>query len=135
MKNPKLEFSSIPDMAKKDIISYLVFGRSSDDVLNNSKNTNYSQKALIFLSNSISKDIAKGLGLELDKIDITQDDTTAAINVEVGKRLTDNISVSYKNSANKNSLVIEYEINKNLGIESTISNETNSIDLFYKKEY
>ncbi len=136
LKNPKLDFSSIPDMPKKDIISYLVFGQNSDDVLNNNaKTTNYSQKALIFLSNSISKDIAKGLGLELDKIDISQDDVSSAINVEVGKKLTDDITVGYKNSANKNSIVIEYNINKNLGVESTISNESNSIDLFYKKEY
>lgn len=136
LKNPKLEFSSNPFMPKKDIISYLLFGKSSDELLkDNGKKANYSQKALIFLSNSISKDIAKGLGVKLDKIDISQDEESEAINVEIGKRVTDDITINYKNSANKNSIIIEYDISKRLGVESEISSEGNSIDLFYKKEY
>lgn len=139
LKNPKLKFSSNPFMVKKDIISFLLFGKSSDKLLEsnngNSQSVDYSKKAMIFLGNSISKDVADALGLEIDKIDITQDDDTQDVSVEIGKRVSDDIMVNYRNRGSQNSIVIEYELDRNLGVESEVAPESNSIELFYKRDY
>ena len=137
-KSPKITFEAEPYMSKKDILSFLLFGKRSDELLDSKSsggNTNYSQKALIFLSNAITKDLAKELGLDVDKIDISQDENSNSVSFEVGKRITKDLTINYKNTSDKNSIILEYELDKNMGLESEISDKSNSFGIYYEREF
>lgn len=139
--SPKLNFSSNPAMSEKEIISYLLFGVDPDSGFSKDSNdAKYSSRAIAALSNALSRDLAKELGVKLDKIEISPIEitdatgrTTQTTKVEVGKRVTKDLSVTYKNDI-ESSVVFEYQINKNINVESQAGRKS-SIDIFYKKDY
>lgn len=138
---PKISFSSKPAMSEKEIISYLLFGVDPDSSFTkSSSDSKYSSKAIAALSSALSRDLAKEFGVKLDKIEISPTEvtdangrTTHATKVEVGKRVTKDLTVTYKNDI-ESSVVFEYQINKNMNIE-TQAGRKSSIDIFYKKDY
>ncbi len=138
---PKISFSSKPAMSEKEIISYLLFGVDPDSSFTkSSSDAKYSSKAIAALSNALSRDLAKELGIKLDKIEISPTEitdangrTTQATKVEVGKKITKDLTVTYKNDI-ESSVVFEYQINKNVNIESQAGRKS-SIDIFYKQDY
>ncbi len=130
---PRLKFLSDPLMSKKEIFSYLIFGTSIENIGKGDRKGNYSKTALFFLSNAMTKDIAESLGV--DKIELNEGEGGKGVDIKVGKRLSKKLMIIYKNSADKNSIKMEYDINKNFGIESENGESENSIDLFFKKRY
>ncbi len=138
---PKISFSSKPAMSEKEIISYLLFGVDPDSSFSkSSSDAKYSSKAIAALSNALSRDLTKELGIKLDKIEISPTEvtdangrTTQTTKVEVGKRVTKDLTVTYKNDI-ESSVVFEYQINKNVNVESQAGRKS-SIDIFYKQDY
>lgn len=138
---PKISFSSNPAMSEKEIISYLLFGVDPDSSFTKTSNdARYSSKAIGALSNALSRDLASEFGIKLDKVEIAPTEvtdktgrTTQTTKVEVGKRVTKNLTVTYKNDI-ESSVVFEYQINKNVNVESQAGRKS-SIDIFYKKDY
>lgn len=139
--SPKISFSSSPAMSEKEIISYLLFGVDPDsDFSKSSNDAKYSSKAIGALSNALSRDLTKEFGVKLDKIEISPTEvtdksgrTTQATKVEVGKKITKDLTVTYKNDI-ESSVVFEYQINKNVSVESQAGRKS-SIDIFYKQDY
>ncbi len=139
--SPKLSFSSNPSMSEKEIISYLLFGVDPDSGFSRDSNdAKYSSKAIGALSNALSRDLTKEFGIKLDKVEISPTEvtdktgrTTQATKVEVGKRVTKDLTVTYKNDI-ESSVVFEYQINKNVSVESQAGRKS-SIDIFYKQDY
>ncbi|MCI4400326.1 MAG: translocation/assembly module TamB domain-containing protein [Campylobacteraceae bacterium] len=138
---PKISFSSKPAMSEKEIISYLLFGVDPDSgFTRTSSDARYSSKAIATLSNALSRDLTKEFGIKLDKVEISPTEvtdktgrTTQTTKVEVGKRVTKDLTVTYKNDI-ESSVVFEYQINKNVNVESQAGRKS-SIDIFYKKDY
>lgn len=138
---PKISFSSNPAMSEKEIISYLLFGVDPDSSFSkSSSDAKYSSRAIAALSNALSRDLTKEFGIKLDKIEISPTEvtdasgrTTQTTKVEVGKRVTKDLTVTYKNDI-ESSVVFEYQINKNINIE-TQAGRKSSIDIFYKQDY
>ncbi len=138
---PKISFSSKPAMSEKEIISYLLFGVDPDSgFTRTSSDARYSSKAIATLSNALSRDLTKEFGIKLDKVEISPTEvtdktgrTTQTTKVEVGKRVTKDLTVTYKNDIDS-SVVFEYQINKNVNVESQAGRKS-SIDIFYKKDY
>jgi hypothetical protein len=124
---PILKFSSEPFLEKKDIISLLVTGSklsSNDSFINKS--------ASIFIGNLIANEINSAFDLDFDKLEFYQNQDS--IDVQVGKQVSKNVILNYKNSNNSNSLLIEYSISDSLGTDIEVGS-SNSIDFFFKKEY
>jgi translocation and assembly module TamB len=138
---PKISFSSNPAMSEKEIISYLLFGVDPDSSFSKSSNdAKYSSKAIGALSNALSRDLTSEFGIKLDKVEIAPTEvtdktgrTTQTTKVEVGKRVTKDLTVTYKNDI-ESSVVFEYRINKNVNVESQAGRKS-SVDIFYKKDY
>lgn len=138
---PKLNFSAKPSMSEKEIISYLLFGIDpGDSFTKTGDDAKYSSKAIGALSNALSRDLVKEFGVKLDKIEITPTEKTDAAGktsksakVEIGKKITKDLTVTYKNDVDS-SIVFEYQINKNVHIESQAGRKS-SIDIFYKQDY
>jgi autotransporter translocation and assembly factor TamB len=128
-------------MSEKEIISYLLFGVDPESSFTkSSSDAKYSSRAIAALSNALSRDLTKELGIKLDKIEISPSEvtdasgrTTQTTKVEVGKRVTKDLTVTYKNDI-ESSVVFEYQINKNVNIE-TQAGRKSSIDIFYKQDY
>ncbi len=139
--SPKISFSSNPAMSEKEIISYLLFGVDPDSSFTKTSNdARYSSKAIGALSNALSRDLTSEFGIKLDKVEIAPTEitdktgrTTQTTKVEVGKRVTKDLTVTYKNDI-ESSVVFEYQINKNVNVESQAGRKS-SIDIFYKKDY
>lgn len=139
--SPKINFSSKPAMSEKEIISYLLFGIDPGSAFTKTgDDAKYSSKAIAALSSVLSRDLTKELGVKFDKIEISPTEKTDAngkvtktTKVEVGKRVTKELTVTYKNDI-ESSIVFEYQINKNINVESQAGRKS-SIDIYYKQDY
>ena len=134
LKHPKLEFSSDPQMAKKDILSYLLLGVSTATLSEGSGNLG--REAQLFIMNQAARDLA--YEVELDRVFIKDDGTGEGYAVQVGKKINDNTMAIIENSKEGNSFILEYEVNKNIKIEvgqhqTTIPSQ--SIDIFFRKKF
>ncbi len=127
---PKIRFSSDPLMSEKDIYSYLVFGVSSQDIGKGGGGGN--NAAALFLANAMGEDIAGEFGL--DKMELSESET-GEISVEAGKRVSDDVLVSVKSSGQKTSVILEYDVNKNISLETEAAEDSTALDLYYRKRY
>jgi len=140
--SPKLTFWSKPALTEREIMSYLLFG--IDDGFGFAKSnvkSDYTTKAIGALSNVLSRDIASEFGVKLDKIEVAPSEyqgkdgkLTSGTKVEIGKKITKDLTVIYKNDA-ESGVALQYRLNKNVGIETESRNKGSSLDLFYKQDY
>jgi len=139
---PKLTFWSTPALGEREIMSYLIFGIDDEFGFDKAQvKSDYTAKAIGALSNSLSRDVVNELGLKLDKIEVSPSDyiregkvATGGAKVEVGKRVTKDLTVTYKNDV-ESGMALQYRINRNIGIETETRSRGNSVDLFFKKDY
>lgn len=162
LDNTKIDLFSVPDgLAKQEVLSYLIMGKSSDQVSGNSAQLLLqAATALNFggagdISNFIDN-LRKKIGFsefgldEETRLNTPKDITSSRLNFSdkpgsvlttntvfvLGKFLTPKIFVGYSMSlldAN-NILRVKYYINKYWSIQSESSNLGNGVDLFYTIE-
>jgi len=133
-KRPKLSFSSEPPLPKKDILSYLVLGVSTAN-LSEGKGS-LGREAQLFILNQAARDLA--YEVELDRVFIKDDGTGEGFAIQVGKKINEKSIVVIENSKEGNSLILEYDINKNIKLEIGHHQKTvpsQSIDLFFRKRF
>ncbi|MFO7895613.1 MAG: translocation/assembly module TamB domain-containing protein [Candidatus Cloacimonadales bacterium] len=135
------------ELNEADAISYLLFGKSSDQITQNQRSEiasqNESSLASVLLARQIGGQIAAGIGdrLNLDVVEFSGGDNWKEASILVGKYITNDIFLSYEkefslgNSKNYNpdKISLEYEINRYLSLRATSGSEkTTGIDLFWK---
>ena len=133
-KRPKLDFSSDPSMAKKDILSYLLLGVSTASL--SEGGGSLGREAQLFIMNQAARDFA--YEVELDRVFIKDDGTGEGYAVQVGKKIDNNSMLILENSKEGNSIIIEHEISKHIKIEVGHHQKTvpsQSIDLFFRKRF
>jgi autotransporter translocation and assembly factor TamB len=133
-KHPKLDFSSDPQMPKKDILSYLLLGVSTTSI--SEGEGDLGREAQLFIMNQAARDLA--YEVELDRVFIKDDGTGEGYAIQVGKKVNDNTMLVIENSKEGNSFIIEYEVNKNIKIEVGQHQKTipsQSIDIFFRKKF
>ena len=133
-KRPKLTFSSNPPLPKKDILSYLFFGVSTASLAEGKGSLG--REAELFIMNQAAGDLAYEVGL--DRVSIKDDGTGEGYAVQVGKKMSDNSMVIIENSKEGNSLILEYEVNKNIKVEVGHHQKTvpsQSIDVYFRKRF
>lgn len=131
---PKVDFKSTPPMPKKDIISYLLFGVSTNS-FKNAKGS-LSKEATLFVLNQAAQDFA--IEFDLDRIFFTDDGTPDGMDVEVGKKVSKKTMGVVKKTKEGNSYILEYEVNDKVKLKLGNHQKTKpsqSIELFYKKRF
>ena len=131
---PKLDFSSDPAMAKKDILSYLLLGVSTASL--SEGGGSLGREAQLFIMNQAARDFA--YEVELDRVFIKDDGTGEGYAVQVGKKIDDDTMFIIENSKEGNSFILEYEVNKNIKVEVGQHQKTvpsQSIDVFFRKRF
>ena len=133
-QRPKLDFSSDPQMPKKDILSYLVLGVSTAKL--GEEDTNLGREAELFIMNQAARDLA--YEVDLDRVFIKDDGTGEGYAVQVGKKINDKSMFVIESSTEGNSFILEYDVNKNIKVEVGQHQKTipsQSIDIFFRKRF
>jgi translocation and assembly module TamB len=137
----ELILESDPAMEQSDIISYLVFGRRTDD-LRSQQATSAQSAALSLAGNLAASELNSILGdaFKLDSFSIDAgDNELRSGSLALGKYVTRNIFVTYRyefSAQNFGEVEVEYELNKNFSIATQVGNElTSGIDLIWKLDF
>ncbi len=137
----ELTLESEPAMDRADIISYLIFGRPTNE-LRTQQATGTETAALDFAGLVAARELNEILGdaLQVDDIRIDPGETGgSAGSLSVGKYVTRNIFVTYRmpfSSQETGEVGVEYELNPNFSLETQLGDEKNSgIDLIWKNDF
>ncbi len=143
LREPDLSLSSNPNLEEIDIISYIVFGVSSNR-LQNQQRAFVGKFATAIAAGGISELLSSEIGLDLLSIqegDRGFEDST----LRVGSYVTRDIFVGYERSPSKisfdqtvqmrNKLNLEWRLNRRFSIESQMGGENPGVDFFYNFNY
>ncbi len=134
-------------ISETDAISYLLFGRSSDEISSGQKSEvdaqTESDMALSFISTQIGNKIADQIGdkLHLDVIEFSGGENWKAASILAGKYITNDLFIKYKKEFSlgqskeivPDEVSLEYEFNKHFSLQATRGDEkTTGIDFFWK---
>ena len=136
---PDLSLSSNPDLEEIDIISYIVFGASSNR-LQNRQRAFVGKFATAVAAGGISELLSSEIGLDLLSIQEGErgfEDST----LKVGSHVTKDIFVGYERSPSstsidptaqmRNKLNLEWKLNRRFSVESQMGGENPGVDFFY----
>ncbi|MGC1953081.1 MAG: translocation/assembly module TamB domain-containing protein, partial [Gammaproteobacteria bacterium] len=144
-KEPEITYNSEPELDQQDILSLLIFGKTSDR-LTRSEQTTLGSKAQQFAgglaAGMLEQTVGKALGL--DTVAIELGDQGSASSVGAGRYLTQDIYVEYQRKFHDprqgnrtgNAVTVEYSISRGLKVEATGSDygET-AIDFVWSHDY
>ena len=139
LREPDLSLSSNPSLEEIEIISYMVFGASSNR-LQNQQRAFVGKFATAVAAGGISELLSSEIGLDLLSIqegDRGFEDST----LKVGSYVTRDIFVGYERSPSRisvdqtvqmrNKLNLEWRLNRQFSIESQMGGENPGVDFFY----
>ncbi|MCB5230507.1 MAG: translocation/assembly module TamB, partial [Candidatus Cloacimonetes bacterium] len=131
-----------------DAISYILFGRSFDELSQNEQGEVSSQSAIIsnFFANKVAEQVASVVGdrLQLDLLKFSSDTTKSQFGIEVGKYLTDDLFISYKRDFSFSDskepvyeeIIVEYELIKNLFLQAIKGDsKASGLDLIWRMRW
>ena len=133
-QHPKLQFSSEPEMPKKDILSYLLLGVSTASL--SEGEADLGREAELFIMNQAARDLA--YELELDRVFIKDDGTGEGYAIQVGKKIDKKSMFVIESSTVGNSFILEYDVSKHIKVELGQHQKTvpsQSIDIFFRKKF
>lgn len=139
LRKPELSLSSNPDLEEVDVISYIIFGASSNR-LQGRQRTFVGKFATAVAGGGISELLSSEIGLDLLSIQEGErgfEDST----LKVGSYLTRDIFVGYERSPSttsldqtvqmRNKLNLEWRLNRRFSVESQMGGENPGVDFFY----
>ena len=137
----ELSLESDPAMNQSDIVSYLVFGRPTDE-LRSQQATSAQSTALNLAGNMAAKELNSILGdaFKVDSFSIAPGENDwSSGSLAVGKYVARNLFVTYRytfSAQNFGEVEIEYELNKNFSVAAQVGNELSSgLDLIWKLDF
>ncbi|MFH0709880.1 MAG: translocation/assembly module TamB domain-containing protein [Pseudomonadota bacterium] len=136
LDSPIFLFSSDPVMSQNDIMSYILFGASSDAAFGSTSGSNISMRAdatNFMLGAGLKGLIGGATKLQIDTMNIL---TTkeGGMGFEVGARLNKDFRVVYKNDA-ISSVLIQYTVNRWLRLDADIHELGQGINAIYIKDF
>jgi len=126
LTNPIVSFDSDPYLPPKDILPMLLFGSSSSSLLLKATG---GDRLIGALGNIFLKNFLESFGIKLDTLTLTTQGNR--IGFEIGKRITDKITVIYKNDE-VSTIIIRYQINDKIESEVIFGPQKSGINLFYR---
>jgi autotransporter translocation and assembly factor TamB len=140
-KMPTINLSSAPEaLEQADIISLLVFGRTTDKLTSSeqgSLGTKVQNVALGAAAGKAASIVGEQLGL--DTVEVEVGDNPSQTRLGAGKYITQDLFVAYERQLGKeggNTVDVEYSINQRLKLKGSSSDtgET-AVDLIWRKDY
>ncbi len=118
---PNLNFSSDPYMTRSQILSFILFdtedaGEDAGDMMT-------------MVGGGIAKSILGNMGLKVDTLILTSE------GFEVGKKLTDKITILYDQKSNEPKAILRIQHSKRTETDISIGSESQSVDIIYKREF
>ena len=120
---PNINFSSVPSLTKEQILSVILFGSESDS------GSSSGEDMMKMMGGAMAKSALSDLGISIDHIAIG-----AGGSVEVGKKLNDKTTIIYVNDE-VSSVKVKYEHSPHLESVLGASEESQSYDIIYKKDF
>ncbi|MCG6867371.1 MAG: translocation/assembly module TamB domain-containing protein [Gammaproteobacteria bacterium] len=142
---PEISFRSEPELDESDVLSLLMFGKTSDRLTSSEQSSLSSQAQSVaggVASSLLERSLGSAIGLDSIAIDLGDSDTAGSVGV--GQYLSQDVYMSYervfRNPQNRNkggnAVGIEYAIGRGLKIKGTGSDYGESaIDFFYEHDY
>ncbi len=127
---PKLSFNSEPQMSKKDIFSYLLFGMSASETEGAATSANKAAEKIF--GRAVAKDLAREL--HLDRLDMNRN-ADGGIDVKAGKKVNRKSIVYYQNRSTESSVIYERKISKNWDVATEVGKLGQSVDFVYRKGF
>lgn len=118
---PNIIFSSTPRLSREQILSILLFDSESG------ADTHSGEEMMKMMGGAIAKSALADVGIAVDHLVLGGD------SVEVGKKLTDKITVIYIDGE-VSSVKVKYNHTRTVEGVVSVSPESTSVDIFYKKE-
>ena len=136
LDSPIFLFGSDPVMSQNDIMSYVLFGASSDAALKTGNTSNVSARAdatNFMLGAGLKGLIGGATKLQIDTMNIL---TTkeGGMGFEVGARLNKDFRVLYKNDT-VSSVLVQYTVNRWLRLDADIHELGQGINAIYIKDF
>lgn len=137
----ELSLESEPSMEQSDIISYIVFGRPTEEL--RWQQASGTESAALSLTGKVAaEELNKILGdtLSLDAFNIEPgEEDWRAGSLSLGKYVTRNIFVAYRygfTSQSFGQVEIDYQINKNFSLQTQVGDElTTGVDLIWQFDF
>jgi len=127
---PKLSFTSEPQMSKKDIFSYLLFGMSASETEGAATSANKAAEKIF--GRALAKDLAREL--HLDRLDMNRN-IDGGIDVKAGKKVNRKSIIYYQNKSTESSAIYERKISKNWEVATEVGKLGQSVDFVYRKGF
>lgn len=145
-QNPFINIYSTPFMKKEEIVA-LLFGE--EDLMNflksvnnieddiESTGDNYNIKGISFISNTIAKKLFGNFNIEFDKFNISERNDTSGFNINVQKRISNDVIVEYSVQDEEQNTNLKYKLSPNTFIEfeNTNSENENSNSFYFTFEH
>lgn len=141
-KQPQLTLSSEPELEQADIVSLLVFGKTTDRLTSSEQGALSSQTQSVaggVAAGMLEKTVGKSLGLDTIEVESGQELGTGRVGV--GRYVTQDIFVTYERQFGKtgeggNTVGVEYNLKGNLKVKGSSSDLGESaIDLLWSIDY
>lgn len=139
VNKPNIEITSTPELPQDEVLSQLLFGKSSS-TLSPLEAVQLVDAAAQFVgvdsgSKQMMNDLQNSLGL--DKFSINSNNPSGSPQVEAGSYLTDNVYVGVKEDvvAGTGSAVIQMEVTPNINLESDFGGENSRLGINMEWDY
>ncbi len=120
---PNITFSSVPSLSREQILSIILF--DSED----GAGTNSGEDMMKMMGGAMAKSALSNMGIKLDHIAVGTDGS-----MEVGKKLTDKIMVTYLNDEMPQ-VKVKYLHSPRLDSEISADEESQAYDIVYKRDF
>jgi len=121
--NPLVNFSSTPKLTREQILALIMF----DSEMESGKYTE--EEMMKMMGGIMARSILSDIGLQVDHLVFGADNS-----VEVGKKIGKRLTLIYAND-DVSKAKVKYEFTSNIEGVITVSQESNSADIVYKKEF
>jgi translocation and assembly module TamB len=120
---PNVLFSSVPSLTKEQILSIILFDSEEG------ADTNNANDMMKMMGGAMAKSALNNLGVKLDHLVIGEGNS-----VEVGKKLTDDVTVIYINGEMPK-MEMKYNYSPSVEVVVGASEESESLDVVYRKDF
>jgi translocation and assembly module TamB len=141
-REPTFALRSEPSLEQADILSLLIFGKTTDGLKGGEKASLQSEMmsaTMGYFANDLRRAVAEKLGL--DNLELDVGNTISQSRIGAGKYLSEDVFVSTSRSSadNKNQgqeFAVEYQLSENWQLKaSTTTTGNDGIDVFWQKRY
>jgi len=120
---PYIHFSSVPSLTKEQILSVILF--DSEVAAEN----NSGEDMMKMMGGAMAKSALSNVGVKLDHLVLGEGNS-----IEVGKKISNKLTIIYINDE-VSSVRLQYDHSRHIEADLTVSPESTSGDIFYKRSF